>query len=68
MVEREDIWDSKNAFRNEVYKFIVEENLKTKSMQELVMRVVEKTKSLINNDKQLIIIDSIWRIYIKDAE
>ena len=37
-------------------------------MQELVMRVVEKTKSLINNDKQLIIIDSIWRIYIKDAE
>ena len=37
-------------------------------MQELVIRVVEKTKSLINNDKQLIIIDSIWRIYIKDAE
>jgi len=26
LVEREDIWDSKNAFRNEVSKIIMKEN------------------------------------------
>ena len=64
-MEREDIWDSKNAFRNEVSRIIIQENMKTSTMTELIKNVVEKTKELINREKQLIIIDECWRIYSK---
>ena len=36
LVEKEDIWDSKNTFRNEVRKIILQENLQTVNINELV--------------------------------
>ena len=51
LVLREDIWDSKNAFHNEVYKIIIEQNLKSNDIKELVDLVVDNTKELIKREK-----------------
>ena len=39
-VQKEDIWDSKNIFRNRVHAAIVEENSKTETLKELIEKVV----------------------------
>ena len=40
LAQKEDLWDSKNLFRNKVKKFIVQENAKTVSMHELEQNVI----------------------------
>ena len=47
LLQKNDIWDTKNWFRNEVSHIIKENNLKCKTMQELEKIVLSKVKSLI---------------------
>ena len=44
VIEKEDIWDSKNSFRNEVNRLIQRENFNTETMQELENVVIKLVK------------------------
>ena len=63
--QKEDLWDSKNAFNNKVSKFIVEENFKTGSMKELERRVVQRVKDWVLARRPRQITDQAWRLFAK---
>ena len=47
VIEKEDVWDTKNAFRNQVNFLILRENFKTNSMEELETAVIMYIKEWI---------------------
>lgn len=63
--QKEDLWDSKNAFNNKVSKFIVEENFKTGSMKELERRVVQRVKDWVLARRPRQITDQAWRLFAR---
>ena len=64
LIQKEDIWETKNQFKNEVSRIILENNLECKSMEELEFLVILKVKQMI--DKVLPkpgYVDGPWKIY-----
>ena len=51
MVQKADIWDTKNWFRNEVSRIIDENNMHCKTLEELEFVVLRKVKELISREK-----------------
>ena len=46
-IEKEDVWDTKNAFRNHVNYLILRENFKSETMEELEQAVIMYIKEWI---------------------
>ena len=47
LIEKEDIWDTKNFFRNEVIRIIQELSMQYNSMKDLEENVLEQVKQMI---------------------
>ena len=47
VIEKEDVWDTKNAFRNQVNYLILRENFKCETMEELELSVIMYIKEWI---------------------
>ena len=47
IIEKEDVWDSKNAFRNHINRLILRENIKWTTLEELEIALVNQTKDWI---------------------
>ena len=58
LVQKEDIWDSKNAYRNEVRRIIKEENLKTEDMKELIDKVLKRVRKYCLREPRQVIDES----------
>ena len=63
LVEREDIWDSKNSFENEVQRMIQQHNLQVSNMDELIEKVVSAIKEYITRERPKTILDNTWRAF-----
>lgn len=66
VIEKEDVWDTKNAFRNQVNFLILRENFKTETMEELETAVIMYVKewiALVNPKPQYV--DGPWKAYVK---
>ena len=64
MIQKEDIWETKNKFRNDVSRIILENNLQSKSMEELEFRVILQVKQMIEKDlPKPGFVDGPWKIY-----
>ena len=65
-IMKDDLWDSKHLFRNEVKRFILVENHQTQTMDELVHAVVEQIKEWIRREKPHINdLDVAWQKYVQ---
>ena len=66
MASKEDIWDTKNWFRNEVSRIITKENLRTRNMLELENQVLIKVKQWMNKEvPKPGFVDGPWKTYVK---
>ena len=66
MASKEDIWDTKNWFRNEVSRIITKENLRCRSMLELENSVLIKVKQWMNKEEPKPgFVDGPWQTYVK---
>ena len=66
VIEKEDVWDTKNAFRNQVNYLILRENFKCETMEELETAVIMYIKEWIaqvNPKPQYV--DGPWKAYVK---
>ena len=65
-MSKDDIWDTKNWFRNEVSRIITENNLQCHTMEELEQVVLTKVKELIQREVPYSgFVDGPWKIYSK---
>ena len=63
VVQKDDIWDTKNWFRTEVSRIIKENNLKCKTIKELEKIVLSKVKTLILYElPRAGFVDGPWKI------
>lgn len=68
-VQREDIWDTKHWFRNEVKKIIKDRNLTCETMEELEREVIEAVKNLIKREQpRSTFVDGPWQLYVKELQ
>ncbi len=63
LVEKEDIWDSKNMFSNEIRRAILKANFETTSMENLISKVIEHVKLYIIKERPNGIMEPAWRIF-----
>ena len=63
VVQKDDIWETKNWFRNEVSRIIKENNLKCETIKELEKIVLSKVKNLILYElPRAGFVDGPWKI------
>ena len=62
-MEKDDIFDSKNSFMNQIRTIITEENEATDTTEQLVLSVCERVRIWIQNEKPSAITDFSWRFY-----
>lgn len=48
VIEKEDIWDTKNSFRNQVNRLILRDNFLTETMEDLEQSVMKNIKEWIH--------------------
>ena len=61
-----DIWDVKNAFKNDVNRIIIQENFKTWSLKELEDNALRRIKSWILTQRPLTnMVEGPWQVYVK---
>ena len=48
LIEKEDIWDTKNSFRNQVNRLILRDNFLTETMEDLEQSVMKNIKEWIH--------------------
>ena len=64
MIQKEDVWETKSWFRNEVSRIILENNLQTNSMEELEVLVIHNVKQMIEEVlPKPGFVDGPWKIY-----
>ena len=62
---KDEIVGARHLFRNEVSRIIVEENEKSKSMEELEQKVLQKIKDWIDDERpRWINVDNCWQNYV----
>ena len=63
---KQDIWESKYWFKNEVKSIIVEQNEICLTMQELEQNVLKCVKDLIHLERPVyLFVDGPWKEYVK---
>lgn len=62
---KNDIWDTRNSFRNQVAKIIMQKNFTTTTLEELEKAVIEGVKDWIIKEKPNSLMDESWRNYAK---
>ena len=66
MASKEDIWDTKNWFRNEVSRIITKENNRCRNMMELENSVLIKVKEWMNREEPKPgFVDGPWQTYVR---
>ena len=64
MIQKEDVWETKNWFRNEISRIILENNLQCNSMEELELLVIQNVKQMIEEVlPKPGFVDGPWKIY-----
>ena len=64
LVEQLDMCETKNQFKFELNKILIEENKKTDTMEELVKKIVSAMKEWVIIEKpRMNLLDGAWRIY-----
>ena len=66
VVEKDDIWDTKNSFRNLVNQIIIQKNFLCDTMEELEAEVLQGVKDWIDKEKpRPSVVDGPWQLYVR---
>ena len=64
-MQKEDVWDTRNVFKNVIRDIIFEENFQSETMHDLVNRVTQRVKEWIEKETpRLSIVDGPWKVYM----
>lgn len=64
LAEKDDIWDFKNHFRNQIDEIIYSVNIRTESKKELFETVMEEVKAwVVRNSPNPAIMKQPWKAY-----